>query len=529
MESPEPNKSLSANRRSGAGWMAVCLAAVTLAVFWRATECDFVNYDDNDYVTDNSNVQKGLTAGSIRWAFTYNYDGIRIPLTWLSHMTDWQVHGENARGHHLTSVLLHVANTVLLFGLLRFMTGSLWRSAFAAALFALHPLHVESAAWVSERKGVLSTFFWLLTLWAYARYACLAVEGPKRTQTGCFYALALVFFACGLMTKPIVVTLPLTLLLLDYWPLERWEPSQAPRQWLRLVAEKIPFFLIAGIGSAVTFCEAPAGELSAGQRISNALIAYPRYLGKALWPADLAMPYPYLWNWPAWATVLAAAFLTAATGLALRQARQRTYWTMGWFWFLGTLAPVLGLVRMGTYSIADRYTYVSLIGIFMATSWMAGEISSRSDRWKQTVIALAGLALCLCAWRANHQIGYWQNSGTLFTRALEVTEDNVLAQNNLGYYFYKQGRLEDALKHYVEAVRISPQYNTAWENIFLAMADERLNRKVLAHYTQALKSKARIPRAPPNNWSTIGLVTLGVAIGFLSLKMIPRARGYPPD
>lgn len=435
----------------------MCLAVVTFAVFWRATECDFVNYDDNDYVTDNSNVQKGLTAESIRWAFTYSYDGIRIPLTWLSHMADWQVYGQNARGHHLTSVLLHVANTVLLFGLLRLMTGSLWRSAFVAALFALHPLHVESAAWVSERKGVLSTFFWLLTLWAYAWYARFAVEGPKRTQAGCSYVMALAFFACGLMTKPIVVTLPLTLLLLDYWPLERWKPPQAPQRWLRLVAEKIPFFLIAGIGAAMTFCEAPAGELSAGQRISNALIAYPRYLGKMFWPVDLAMPYPYSWNWPAWATVLAAAFLTVATGLAIRQARRRAYWTMGWFWFLGTLAPVLGLVRMGFYSLADRYTYVPLIGLFMMLAWTAGEAVARLPRWKTAAGALAAVLLGLCAWRTDYQLGFWTDSGTLFTHTLAVTERNCIAHANLGIYLMSKGRTDEALRHYREAVRIWPQ------------------------------------------------------------------------
>ncbi|MCX6901448.1 MAG: hypothetical protein NT105_22440 [Verrucomicrobia bacterium] len=516
---------MSANSRGGAWWMALCLAAVTLAIFWRATQCDFVNYDDPDYVTKNSDVQKGLTAESVRWAFTANYENLWMPLTWLSHMADWQIYQNNAWGHHLTNLLLHASNTVLLFLLLRFMTGSLWRSAFVAALFALHPLHVESAAWVSERKGVLSTFFWLLTLWAYARYARFKVEGLK-TRAGSSYTLALLFFACGLMTKPIAVTLPFVLLLLDYWPLERWKQAVEEQKtwtlerWRWLILEKIPFLFLAGICSVVTFCGAPAGDFSAGQRISNALISYPRYLGKTIWPFDLAIPYPHPSNWPAWETILAAAFLTVVTGFVIQQARRRPYLAMGWFWFLGTLVPVLGLVRMGFYSIADRYTYVSLIGIFVMMAWAAGEVSSRWNKWKHPATAFAMLSLCLCTWRANDQLRCWQNSDTLFSHALQATKNNFLAHNNLGSHLYSHGCYDAAMKHYIEAVKIYPQYNITWENVFCALADKKLDQKAIAHYAQALKAKPNIADAPRSNWNTMGLMTLGVAIGVLLLKTI---------
>ena len=456
--------------------MALCLAVVTLAVFWRATSCDFVNYDDGDYVTNNSNVQKGLTAESLQWALTFNYEGLRFPLTWISHIVDWQIYGNNAWGHHLTNVLLHTANTVLLFLLLRFMTGSLWRSAFVAALFAVHPLHVETVAWVSERKGLLSTAFWLLSLWTYAHYARFKVLG-WRNRASSHYALALLFFACGLMSKPMLVTLPAVLLLLDYWPLNRWNQAQteqgehASKHRRRLILEKIPFFLLAGIYGVATFCAAPDGALSAGQRIGNALVSYPRYLGKTLWPAQLAIPYPHPWNWSAWETLLAAVFLMAATGLAVRQPRQRAYLTVGWLWFLGTLAPTLGLVRMsGLYSIADRYTYVPLIGIFIMVAWTAGEVSSQSNFWKGAASALAALLLCLCAWRTHDQILLWHDSGTLFSHTLKVTENNFVAHTNLGFHLENNGRLDEAIKHYVEAVRICPQYSTAVNNLFNAQA-----------------------------------------------------------
>ena len=445
-------------------WLALCLAGVTLAVFWRATECGFINCDDPDYVTSNSHVQQGLTTDSIRWAFTVDYEGLRIPLTWLSHMLDWQMYRNNAQGHHLTNVLLHTANTVLLFLLLRLTTGSLWRSAFVAALFALHPLHVETVAWVSERKGALSMLFWLLTLAAYAWYARFKAQCSGIQARGC-YTAALLFFACGLMAKPIVVTLPFVLLLLDYWPLERWKQADNETgtppfvRWSRLVLEKVPFLLLAGICSATTFCAAPAGMFNTSQRVNNALVSYPRYLWKTFWPANLAVPYPYprTWGWPIGLVILAALFLAVVTLWVIRRTRRQPYLTTGWFWFLGTLVPVLGLVRMGLYSMADRYTYISLIGIFLMIAWMAGEAVMRRSRWKIPAAALAALLLGLCVWRTNYQLGFWMDSGTLFNHAIAVTDGNYFAHANLNIYYMTLGRLRDAMAHAEEARRIWPQ------------------------------------------------------------------------
>ena len=469
----------------GVHWMALALAAVTLAVFWRATECGFINYDDPVYITQNPHVQKGLTAESVRWAFTSRCDGLWVPLTLVSHMLDWQFYGENPAGHHLTNVLFHTANTVLLFLLLRRMTGSFWRSAWVAALFALHPLHAETAAWISERKGVLSTLFWLLALCAYTDYARFRARG-LRSQAAGRYAATLACFAGSLMAKPIAVTLPFVLLLLDYWPLERWKtPSQAPvdnphpdnnpsvwvwRRWGWLTVEKLPFFLLSAVFSMVAASEQPVSFLTLGQRAGNALVAYPRYLWKTLWPVSLAMPYPFprTWGWPIGVVILAVVLLMIITWWVVRRARRQPYLATGWFWFLGTMVPALGLVRMGPYSMADRYTYVSLIGIFLMVAWAAGEAVSKRSRWKFAGGALAALLLCLYAWRANYQTGLWTDSGTLFSHTIAITgENNYIAQNDLGYYFKRKGRYDEAIEHYNIALAVPawPNYSTAWNNL----------------------------------------------------------------
>ena len=457
------------------GWIALALVVVTVAVFWRATACGYINYDDPVYITQNRHVQQGLSADSVRWAFTSRCDGLWIPLTMLSHMLDWQIHGINPAGHHLTNVLFHAANTLLLFLLLRRMTGSVWRSAFVAALFALHPLHAETVAWISERKGVLSTLFWLLALYAYTEYAHIQTQGRRRFAAG-RYALTLVCFVAALMAKPIVVTLPFLLLLLDYWPLERWKtaprtpatrPVHAWRRWGWLVLEKLPFLLLTTVFSMVAATDQPLSFLTLGQRAGNALVSYPRYLWKALWPVSLAMPYPFprTWGWPIGVIILAVIFLLVITRWVLRRGRRQPYLVTGWFWFVGTLVPVLGLIRMGPYSIADRYTYVSFIGIFIMVTWAAGDILSKRLQWKPASIALAAVLLCLYAWRANYQTGLWTDSGTLFSHTLAVTgENNYIAQNDLGYYFQKKGRYDEAIERYNIAVKLWPEIGTAWNN-----------------------------------------------------------------
>lgn len=482
MKSFDDNETASAKNRRSVVWITLWLAVVTLAVFWRATECGFINYDDPDYVTKNRYVQQGLTAESIHWAFTVFYANLRTPITWLSHMLDWQMYGANPAGHHLTNVLLHTANTLLLFLLLGRMTGSVWRSAFVAALFALHPLHVETAAWVSERKGVLSLLFWLLTLHGYTQYVRFRAQGLKKQAAGS-YAMALVWFACDLMSKPIAVTLPCVLLLLDYWPLERWKhppvaPAEHPspettlgvwtwRRWNWLVWEKMPFVLLSAACSAMVCHAAPGGILTLGQRVGNALVSYLRYLWKTLWPATLAMPYPFpqTWNWPIGLVVLAAVFLVVITCWVIRRMRQQPYLATGWFWFLGTMVPALGLVPMGLYSMADRYSYISLIGIFLVVAWAAGEAMAKRGPWKNVAVFLAVAVLGLCAWRSHYQIGFWTDSGTLFTHTIAVTGPNYYAQNDLGCYYQKKGRLDEAIRHFTEAIKIWPQMDTAWNNL----------------------------------------------------------------
>jgi protein O-mannosyl-transferase len=488
MMTPDHTETGCAHNPRAIRWIALGLAAVTLAVFWRATACGFINYDDPVYVTQNLHVQKGLTADSVRWAFTSRCDGLWVPLTMLSHMLDWQLYRDNPAGHHLTNVLLHTANTLLLFLLLRRMTGSMWRSAFVAALFALHPLHAETVAWISERKGALGTLLWLLTLYAYTDYARFRAQGSRSPAAG-RYAVTLVCFACALMAKPIAVTLPFLLLLLDYWPLERWKsPSQpsagippaethrqvrAWRRWGWLTLEKVPFLLLTVVFSVVAATKQPESFLTLGQRGGNAMVAYPRYLWKTLWPASLAMPYPFprTWGWPIGVVILAAVLMWMITHWVIRRAGRQPWLVTGWFWFVGTLVPVLGLIRMGPYSMADRYTYVSLIGIFIMAAWAAGDALSKRSHWKPAATVLAGMLLCLYAWRANYQTGLWTDSGTLFSHTIAMTrEDNYIAQNDLGYYLQGKGRYDEAIEHYdiALAVKAWPNSSTAWNNRAIA-------------------------------------------------------------
>jgi hypothetical protein len=387
------------------------LFLVTLACYWSVVSCDFITYDDPDYFAANPHVQAGVTMKGVVWAFRTDHLSSRYPLTWLSFMLDAELFGKGASGPHLTNLLLHLANTVLMFLLLRRLTGAHWRSAVVAALFALHPLRVEPVAWISERKGLLSTLFWLLSVWAYAR----AVAGEKWRVTkpeeltvasdsslvtrhsSRFYWLALLFFACGLMSKPMVVTLPFALLLLDYWPLGRIDLSMIrsqPSTLLRLVLEKIPFFALAAASCAVTFWVnrkfgnmVALADTSMSARIENTFISYARYVGKTFWPVNLALPYPLSGHWPWGAVVCATLLLVALTVVAFWLGWRRPYVLVGWFWFLGTLVPVIGLIQWGSQAMADRFTYVPLIGLFIILAWGAGELAARWSVPKALMLA----------------------------------------------------------------------------------------------------------------------------------------------
>ena len=359
---------------SGLSAVLVCLAlaACTLAVYWQAQGYAFINYDDNDYITQNPAVFRGLSWGALKWAFTESLASNWHPLTWISHMADCQFFGVTAGAHHMVNVVWHIANAILLFLVLRLMTSRLWTSAFVAGLFALHPLHVESVAWIAERKDVLSTFFWFLTTWAYTGYARRG--GAHR------YMITLSLFAIGLMAKPMLVTLPFVLLLLDYWPLARFADSAKMRV---LIVEKIPFLALTAASCVVTFAAqfkeavAPVDDLSVVQRLLNALVSYFDYVRMMFWPSRLAILYPLSVEAQWWKVVVAALFVCGVSVLAFRLRRSHPYLITGWLWYLGTLVPVIGLVQVGNQSLADRYTYVPLTGLFIIVAWGVSDLIDR--------------------------------------------------------------------------------------------------------------------------------------------------------
>jgi tetratricopeptide (TPR) repeat protein len=441
-------------------FICVLLAAATLAVFWPVTGCDFVNYDDPDYFFSNVHVRAGLTWNGVAWAFRTVHASNWHPLTWLSLMLDAELFGKGAAGPHFTNLLFHAANTVLLFLLLRKLTAAVWRSAFVAALFALHPLHVESVAWISERKDVLSAFFALLALLAYARFVEESkVQSPKSKV---FYVLVLFAFACGLMAKPMLVTLPFVMLLLDWWPLQRISnPEFQMANFRRLLWEKIPFFVLSAISCVITFvvqkksgAVATLTGFSMPARIENTFVSYARYLGKALWPDPLAVPYPFPDHWKLSLVIYSAALMAGLSAIAILFARKFPFAFTGWFWFVGTLVPVVGVVQVGHQSMADRYTYLPLIGLFIIFAWGAGECRANWRVPRPLFVFLAATILAACAARARIQTTYWQNSETLFTHALAVTEDNYVACNNLGTWFSNHGQIAAAMDCYRQSLQI---------------------------------------------------------------------------
>lgn len=471
--------------------IVLALSLLVSIVYWQVGGHDFITLDDDTYVYMNPPVLKGLAPESISWAFTTFHGANWHPLTWLSHMFDVELFGQNAGWHHRMNLLYHLLNTELLFLVLWRMTGGMWQSAFVAALFGVHPLHVESVAWVAERKDVLSTLFWILTMGAYLRYA-------RRPGIG-RYLLVTAAFALGLMCKPMLVTLPFVLLLLDWWPLGRLAPadSSVPPSWrryvpvfFRLVWEKVPLLGISAISCGITYLAQAKGgavlhfeHLPFGSRISNALVSYVVYLGKTVWPSSLAVFYPHPatihGNVPAWEIAGATFLLCGLSILALREGHRRPYLTVGWLWFLGTLVPVIGVVQVGGQAMADRYTYVPLIGFFIIIAWGIPAVLSG---WHFRIPALwvtggtLVLALSVAAWS---QVGYWRDSVTLFSRALAITDRNWLALNNLGIFYGDHGQYPKAIGYFQETLRIRPDFPTAWNNMGVSYA-------ILGQYQQAI-------------------------------------------
>jgi len=494
-------------------WLvSALLGAAVLAVFWTALRCSFVGLDDPDYVVENTEIQHGFNWKSITWALTTGHAANWHPLTWLSHMLDCQLYGLNPAGHHLTNLLLHLGSSVLLFLLLNRMTGALWRSAWVAAIFALHPLRVESVVWVAERKDVLSTFFWMLTVLAYVRYTEEFKVQSSRFKA--FYALSLALFACALMSKPMVVTLPFVLLLLDYWPLGRLEFG--PRFSWRLVAEKIPFLLLAISASVTTFLVqshsgvvAPLSSIPLVDRLANMPVAYVRYLGKIFWPSGLAVFYArnHLNFFQVVGSVLLLGLITLCV---LRQIRIRPYLAVGWFWFLGILFPVIGLVAAGHQSMADRYTYLPSVGIALMLAWAIGDLVARRPQLLKAALALAALTVAMCAILTPKQIVYWRSLASLYARAADVSDQDsqtcfnigcaamgqrdfpraarcferalkvadknaaksflAQAKNNLGCALLEQGQIPNAISNFESALVFQPAYPQAFFNMGRAFA-----------------------------------------------------------
>jgi tetratricopeptide (TPR) repeat protein len=501
-------------------WLiCLVLALGSLAVYGPVVGYDFINYDDPIYVTENPHVHGRLTLFKAVWAFTTGHASNWHPLTWLSHMLDCQLYGLRPAGHHLTSVVFHIANTLLLFGVLRRMTGALWRSGLVAALFAWHPLHVESVAWIAERKDVLSAFFWLLTMGAYLRYVSESQVQSSRSKG--WYFCALTLFALGLLSKPMVVTLPFVLLLLDYWPLRRvpgaeYQVSGAPTEnlilgtWhsarpLRLVLEKAPFFILVAASSVVTFLAQKKGGamsfqqmLTLPQRSANAVVSYARYLHKTIWPDGLAIFYPHPLSWPAWQVTGATVLLLAVTAAAVARRRRRPYLLVGWFWFLGTLVPVIGLVQVGSQSMADRYTYIPLIGMFVLLVWGFADVVQRWPRGSLVGRSLAAIALTACVVLTWFQVQTWRNSLTLFTHALKVTPENFISHENLGVALDSLGRTNEAISHFEKAMRLQPAAPYPFNSLGMIYARQGKTELARENFEAALRVAPGFPQAHYN-------------------------------
>ncbi|MGP8201393.1 MAG: tetratricopeptide repeat protein [Limisphaerales bacterium] len=468
--------------------VCIVLVLAVLAVFGQTAGFGFVYYDDDQYVYDNPVIARGLTLKGIEWAFSFHAANWH-PLTWLSHMLDSQLYGLHPGGHHLTNVLLHAATVITLFLVLRQMTSALWRSAFVAAVFAIHPLRVESVAWVAERKDVLSGLFFMLTIGAYVRYArhpwSLARYGP-----------VMLLFAMGLMCKPMLVTLPLVLLLLDYWPLRRVEP----RKFAGLVMEKLPLLALSAAGCIVTLLAQQHGirwngSFSLPNRLGNALASCMVYLGQMAWPAGLAVFYPFPRNGlPTWQVALAGTLLAGLSMVALWQWRKQPWLLVGWVWYLVMLLPVAGIIQVGDQAHADRYTYLPQIGIYMAVTWLGAE-------WRMSRAAFAGLiaaVLSVLMACAGKQTAYWKNNETLWNHTLACTTNNEMAHLNFANALYEERKVNEAIAQYRMTLQINPGNAKAHYNLGIALSQKGRTDEAISHFLTALQINPDIEDAHNN-------------------------------
>lgn len=463
----------------------ICIAV--LATYGQVKHHEFVSFDDGRYVTENQHVQAGLTFESIRWAFGFSDIAYWHPLTWLSHMLDCQLYGLHPGMHHITNLILHLANSLLVFIVFQQMTGVIWRSALVAALFALHPINVESVAWVAERKNVLSTFFWMLTLLSYRYYA-------KKPLISRLF-LTVLMYALGLLTKPALVTLPFLLLLLDFWPLQRLRTDHLTNNTTglkiasimrgiqksnisRLILEKIPFFVLSGASIFVSLLSVKhngivlsTAEVPIDLRTANALVSFMGYVGKLIWPLKLAVFYPYPTKIPLWLSLGSGIWLICISVLVIRFARRIPYLTVGWLWYVGTLIPHLGLMQAGLWpAMADRWAYVPFIGLFIIISWGVYDFGTKWQFRKFGLSLIAGALVSMLMILTWFQVRHWANSISLYQHATDVTVDNDVAHNNLGAALYQKGNIDESIIHFIEALRIMPGYAKAHTNLNTALA-----------------------------------------------------------
>ena len=496
------------------------LVVIILATYWQLPSYGFLTLDDNEYITQNTHVHEGITWKNIVWTFSRTNTGYWHPLTWMSHMLAFQVFGLKSGMHHLINLFLHISNTLLLFFALKRMTSAPWQSAFVAAAFALHPLNVESVAWVSERKNVLSTFFWMLTILTYVRY----IERPGIYR----YMLILFVFVLGLMSKPMLVTLPFVLLLLDYWPLCRLNLGRLRSDEqethssettgfqmssvLRLILEKVPLVILSSTCIYLTTLSVqrfkiviPTASVPMKLRIANALVSYVGYIKKMIWPINLAAYYPYPHTLPTWQVIGAGLLLVCVTFLAFRWVRLKPYFAVGWLWYIGTLVPVIGLVQAGLWpAIADRFAYVPLIGLFMVIAWGVPDLLFRWRYKKAGFIAISTALVPILMGITWLQLRHWQNSVALFTHNVRVTHNNYLAHYELGNALEQQGDFDKAIFHYSKALKMNPKYAEAHNNLGYILACQKHYKEAIDHYTEAIRIKPSYAE-PHNNLGTVFL------------------------
>jgi protein O-mannosyl-transferase len=543
----------SGSESKKAMWIGLALVLGTLALYWPVTGHKFLDYDDDVYVTENPQVMQGLTAAGMKWAFTTGYAANWHPLTWISHMLDVSMFGKFAGGHLLVNIVLHSINALLLFLLLKRMTKDLWPSALVAALFAWHPLHVESVAWVAERKDVLSTFFALLALIFYARY--VRTSNIQHPTSNISYWLSFLFFALGLMCKPMLVTLPFVLLLLDYWPFGRFEgrgqrgeveveakgqttsSTLAPHTshlspFRQLLVEKLPFFALSAGACVVTVIVQKAGgairtleHVPVLLRVFNTPAAYLRYIGYTIWPENLSVLYPLPAHPPIfWGTVSLMVLLAVTCEVFVQRARW-PWLVTGWLWFLGTLVPVIGLVQVGEQALADRYTYVPLIGLFMATAWSLERWVESRPSARNLAYGVSGVLLLACAVSTRKELGYWQDSATLFGRAVAVTKDNWNAYNDLGIGLSSGGRRAEAIEAFQEAVRIKPDFIKAQYNLGIDLAKTGEFAKAQEHFAQVVKLNPNDEKG----WNNLGVVLAQQGNVTAAAEQFRQAIAVEPD